>query len=116
LGIHQGDIYWVQLENPDDSEPRMPHLHVVIQLDRRNQTNIATVAVCELTTNLKRVSVPGNVLLEAGEASLPKQSVVEVSKVFTIDKAELGAYIGTLSERRVDQILAGIRFVRTSFL
>lgn len=116
MDIRQGDIYWVQLENPDGSEPRVPHPHVVIQVDRLDQGRITTVVVCGLTTNLRRVSVPGNVLLEAGEASVPKQSVVEVSKASTIGTAQLGAYIGTLSERRIDQILAGIRFVRTSFL
>lgn len=106
--IKQGDIYWVQLGS--DLEARIPHPHVVIQHDD------PTVVVCALTSNLKRVNMPGNVLLEVGEGNLPKQSVVEVSKAATIDKALLGEYIGTLTERRVHQILAGIRFVQTSFL
>lgn len=68
-----------------------------------------------LTSNIQRVSIPGNVLLEAGEANLPRQSVVEVSKVSTLEKSQLGDYIGTLDERRISQILAGMRFVQTSF-
>lgn len=71
--------------------------------------------VCGLTTNLDRINLPGNVLLEPGEANLPKQSVVEVSKVSSIDKAQLGAYIGSLSEARVNQVLAGMRFLQASF-
>ncbi|NTV36027.1 MAG: type II toxin-antitoxin system PemK/MazF family toxin, partial [Anaerolineaceae bacterium] len=62
--------------------------------------------------NLKRANSPGNVLLEAGEANLPKQSIVVVSQVSTVDKSQLGEYIGTLSEERVRQILAGMRFLQ----
>ena len=112
--IHQGDIYWVQLDNPSELEPRIPHPYVVIQDNVLNHGR--TVTACALTSNIKRVSLPGNVLLDAGEANLPRQSVVEVAKVSTVDKAQLGDYIGTLSARRIDQILAGIWFIQTSFL
>jgi mRNA interferase MazF len=50
-------------------------------------------------------------LLEPGEGNLPKQSIVVVSQVFTIDKVQLGEYIGTLTTRRVNQILAGIQLL-----
>jgi mRNA interferase MazF len=116
MSISQGDIYWVQIENPDDAEPRIPHPYVIIQETSLNHSPIATVVVCALTSNLKRVTIPGNVLLEAGEANLPRQSVVEVSKVFTVDKTELGEYIGSLDERRIHQVLAGMRFVQSTFL
>lgn len=108
--INQGDIYWLQPADPDDLEPRIPHPHVVVQAHHAD-----TVVVCALTSNRKRVSLPGNVLLEAGEANLPRQSVVEVSKVATINKTHLGAYIGSLSEGRVQQIVAGMRFIHRSF-
>jgi mRNA interferase MazF len=50
-----------------------------------------------------------------GEANLPKQSVVEVSKVSTVEKTQLGEYIGSLTEQRTYQILAGMRFLQRSF-
>jgi mRNA interferase MazF len=65
-----------------------------------------------LTSNLKRAKAPGNVLLEAGEGNLARQSVVVVSQVSTINKTQLGEYIGTLSPQRIHQILAGIRFLQ----
>jgi len=64
-----------------------------------------------LTSNLKRANAPGNVLLDKKEANLPKPSVVNVSQVFTVDKLQLSDYIGTLSPRRVRQILEGIKLV-----
>ncbi len=106
--INQGDIYWVELEEPSGSEPGYSHPHVVVQNNVFNASKINTVIVCALTSNLKRAQAPGNVLLEQGEGDLPKQSVVLVSQIFTVDKSQLGEFIGKLSERRVRQILEGI--------
>jgi mRNA interferase MazF len=107
--IHRGDLYWVQLESD------IPHPHVVIQDTILNQSRIPTVVVCGLTSNLSRVAIPGNVMLEPGEGNLPRQSIVEVSKISVIEKTQLGEYIGSLSEQRINQILAGMRFLQQSF-
>ncbi|MBC7811159.1 MAG: type II toxin-antitoxin system PemK/MazF family toxin [Burkholderiales bacterium] len=115
LVINQGDIYWLQLDDPSESESGIPHPYVVVQDDVLNHSRLDTVVVCALTSNLKRASYPGNVLLDVGEANLPKQSVVEVSKVSSVDKTQLGEYIGSLSEQRINQILAGMRFLQRSF-
>jgi mRNA interferase MazF len=50
-------------------------------------------------------------LLAQKEANLPKQSVVNVSQIFTVDKTQLDEYIGTLSAERIRQILKGIKLV-----
>ncbi len=109
--INQGDIYWVDLDEPSGSEPGYKHPHIVIQNNLFNRSQIRTVIVLALTSNLKRAAAPGNVLLDKGEANLPKQSVVNVSQVFTVDKSQLDEYIGTLSSKRVREILNGIRLV-----
>ncbi len=109
--INQGDIYWVDLEEPRGSEPGYRHPHVVVQNNVFNHSQIRTVLVCPLTSNLKRANAPGNVLLDKREANLPKQSVVNVSQVFTVDKSQLSDYIGTLSSTRAREILNGIRLV-----
>lgn len=109
--IHQGDLYWVDLEEPSGSSPGYRHPHVVIQNNLFNRSQIRTVVVLALTSNLKRADAPGNVLLEKGEANLPKQSVVNVSRVFTVDKSQLDEYIGTLTSRRVREVLNGIKLV-----
>jgi mRNA interferase MazF len=106
--INQGDIYWIELDEPTGSEPGYSHPHVVVQNNVFNASRINTVIVCALTSNTKRAEAPGNVLLEKGEANLSKQSVVLVSQIFTVDKTQLGEFIGTLSERRVKQIIEGI--------
>ena len=107
MHINRGDIFWIA---PDDSRgpaPSYSHPHVVVQDDVFNHSRITTVIVCALTTNLHKATEPGNVLLEAGEGSLPKQSVVVVSQISSVNKSRLGERIGALSDARVEQILAG---------
>ncbi len=64
-----------------------------------------------MTSNLRTARPPGNVLLEPGEGQLPRQSVVLVSQLLTLDKDDLGERIGALSARRVREIIDGISLV-----
>ena len=109
--IKQGDIYWVELEEPSGSEPGYLHPHIVIQNNLFNSSRINTTVVCGLTSNLKRAQAPGNVLLEKNEANLPKQSVVNITQLFTVDRSQLYEHIGTVSKKRVQEILEGLRLL-----
>jgi mRNA interferase MazF len=113
--IHRGDLFWIGPDDARGSIPGFAHPHVVVQDDLFNDSRITTVVVCALTTNLRRVTEPGNVLLDVGEGNLPKQSVVVVSQISSIEKARLGGWIGSLSDARVEQVLAGLRFQQRSF-
>ena len=113
--IRRGDLFWIA---PDDSRGPVPdyaHPHVVVQDDLFNRSRIATVVVCALTSNLRRASEPGNVLLDPGEGDLPRQSVVVVSQIDSVEKTRLRERIGTLSHERVEQVLAGLRFQQRLF-
>jgi len=113
--INRGDLFMVA---PDESRAdfvNYSHPHVVVQEDVFNHSRITTVVVCALTSNLHRATEPGNVLLDAGEGGLPKQSVVVVSQISSIEKTHLGDRVGSLSEARVEQILSGLRFQQRSF-
>ena len=103
--VRQGDLYWVALEAVAEGGRRP---YVVIQNDAVNASRIDTVMLCALTSHLARVAAPGNVLLEAGEGGLPRQSAVNVSQVYTAPEAEPEEYIGSLSTDRVRTILAGL--------
>ena len=109
--INQGDVFWVDLDEPSGSGPGYHHPHVVIQNNVFNRSRINTVVVCALTSNLHRATAPGNVLLEPGEGDLLKQSVVVVSQLFTVDKSQLSEHIGTLSKKRLRQILDGVKLL-----
>ena len=113
--VNRGDIFWLEPDEARGSVPGRAHPYVVVQEDVFNRSRIETVIVCALTTNLHRAEEPGNVLLDPGEGGLPKQSVVVVSRVSSVQKHELGAPIGRLTAARVDQILDGLRFQQASF-
>jgi mRNA interferase MazF len=105
--VKSGDIFWISPNESNAIASDHMHPYMVIHEDSLN-----TVVVCALTSNLKHAKEPGNVLLDEDEANLPKQSVIVVSKVSTVDKMQLGEHIGTLAEQRINQVLAGIRFLQ----
>lgn len=106
--IRQGDVYWSDMGRPSGSGPGFLHPYVVVQNDIYNQSRINTVVVCGLSSTLHLSGAPGNVLLDVGEANLPKRSVVNVTQVYTLDKEDLIEKIGTLSPDRVQEILNGL--------
>ena len=110
--INQGDLFWIF---SDEVSPDCPHPYLVVQEDVFNHSRISTVVVCALTSNLRRVREPGNVLLDPGEGQLPKQSVVVVSQIASVPKAALGERIGSLSSKRVAEVIAGLRFQQRAF-
>ena len=107
----QGEIYWVDLGEPTGSEPGYRHPHIVIQNNIFNSSNINTVVVCSLTSNFKRAKSPGNVSLAKREANLPKKSVVNISQIYTVYKSDLVEKIGQVSERKLFEILEGIKLL-----
>jgi len=109
--IHQGDLYWVDLGTPHGSEPGYRHPHMVVQNNLFNHSKIGTVLICPLISNLKWANAPGNVRLDKDEGNLSKQSVVNVSQVFPVDRSRLTDYIGTLSPKRIRQVVDGIKLV-----
>lgn len=109
--ISQGDVFWIDLGRPSGSAPGYRHPHVVIQNDVFNKSRIGTVVVCSITSNLNLGNAPGNVSLRRGEAGLAKRSVVNITQIFTVDKADLIKRIGTLSPRRTMEVVAGVRLL-----
>ena len=109
--IRQGDVYWLEVRGPIGPGPGYRHPHAVVQNDLLNASGIRTVVVCALSSDLRRVDAPGNVLVNPEEGGLPRQSVVNVSQIFTVDKDELQARAGSLSPARVRQIVNGIRLL-----
>ena len=109
--IEQGEIYWVNLGEPSGSAPGYRHPHIVIQNNLFNSSNINTVVMCTLTSNLKRGLSPGNVVLKKGEANLPKKSVINITQIYTVDKSDLFEKIGKVNSERLKEILSGVHLL-----
>jgi mRNA interferase MazF len=109
--IRQGQVYWLDFGPVAGSTPAQRHPCVVVQNDVFNRSAIATSVVCLITSNLSRAKAPGNVLLKKGEANLPKASVVNVSQILTVDKAELAENIGSLSDAAAHAVRDGLHMI-----
>ncbi len=111
MNIRQGDVFWVDLGEPGGSGPGFRHPHVVLQNNVFNASRLNTVVLCVLTSNLARANAPGNVLLRKGEGNLPKDSVVNITQVVTVDESDLVEKIGSLSPKRITQIVEGVKLL-----
>jgi len=109
--VRQGDVYWIEFGRRAASAPAERHPCVVVQSDLFNRSGIDTTVICLITSNLARSGAPGNVSLRKGDANLPKRSVVNVSQILTVDKAELVERIGRLPAPAIDRIRSGLELL-----
>ena len=109
--IERGEIWWADLPEPVGSSPGLPRPVLIVQSDKFNRSRINTVVIAIITTNLKLANAEGNVLLTARQSNLPKDSVVNVSQLFTIDESFLRDYVGALPGKKMQQVDDGLRLV-----
>jgi mRNA interferase MazF len=110
-GVHRGEVWWAGLKESVASEPDYRRPVLVVSSDDFNRSRIKTVLAAILTTNLRLAEAPGNVLVAAGETGLPRDSVVNVSQVVTLDKAFLAERVGLVGGRAMLAIEDGLRTV-----
>lgn len=107
----RGDIWWATLRAPRGSEPGYRRPVLIVQSDDFNKSRINTVVVAILTSNLRLQAAPGNVFLTKQETRLAKDSVVNVSRVVTVDKSFLTERISTISVEKMRGVDDGLRLV-----
>jgi mRNA interferase MazF len=84
---------------------------VVVQGDSFNHSRIGTVVCVALTSSLRLGEAPGNVPLPARATGLDRESVANVSQIFTLDKTALTERTGKLPAQKLELILDGIDVV-----
>ncbi|HWZ32716.1 MAG TPA: type II toxin-antitoxin system PemK/MazF family toxin [Bryobacteraceae bacterium] len=109
--IRRGEIWWADLPEPRRSEPGMRRPVLVVQADPFNLSRIRTVIVAVITTNLELAEAPGNVFLPARVSGLPRDSVVNVSQMLTVDQSFFAEPAGALPPRLQAQVDAGLRMI-----
>ncbi len=107
--IERGEIWWARLPEPTGSEPGFRRPVLVVQADAFNRSRLQTVVAVVLTSNLRLLDAPGNVLVPADASGLPKDSVANVSQVVTIDRDFLTDRAGRLRGRAMEAVDAGLR-------
>lgn len=109
--VRRGEIWWVDFGDPTGSAPGYRRPAAVVSSDRFNRSRLATVIVAAVTSNLRLAEAPGNVRLEAQASGLPKESVVNVTQLLSIDRRLLDERIGTLKAGHLRALDDGLRLV-----
>ena len=109
--IQRGEIWWADLEDPRGSAPGFRRPVVVVQSDAFNRSRIGTVVVVVITSNLRLLDAPGNVLLTSRSAGLPRDSVANVSQIVTVDREVLTEKVHQLDATVMTAIARGVRLV-----
>jgi mRNA interferase MazF len=109
--VLRGEIWWADLPEPRGSEPGFRRPVLVIQADAFNRSRIQTVVVAVITGNLALADAPGNVALPARVSGLPRDSVINVSQILTLDRGFLTDWAGVLTARLLNCVDAGLRSV-----
>ncbi len=107
--IQRGEVWWADLAEPTGSEPGYRRPVVIVQADAFNRSRLATTIVVMLTSNLRLVDAPGNVLVPAKESGLKRDSVANVTQLATVDREVLMERVGRLSTKGMSMLNEGLR-------
>jgi mRNA interferase MazF len=109
--MQRGEIWWASLPEPAGSEPGYRRPVLIVQANEFNRSKINTVIAAVITSNLALASAPGNVHLGSRASGLPKESVVNVSQLITIDKRCLTERIKMIDQHVMQEVDAGLHTV-----
>ena len=109
--IRRGSICWADLGEPRGSRPAKRRPVLVIQSDPYNASRLSTTLAAVITSNTGLAAMPGNVFLPAAASGLRKDSVVNVTALVTLDKADLNTETGQLPQSLMSDVDRGLRRV-----
>ncbi len=107
----RGSICWADLGESRGSKPAKRRPVLVIQSDPFNASRLNTTIAAVITSNTALATMPGNVFLPAAVSGLPKDSVVNVTGLVTLDKADLETATGHLPASLMSDVDRGLRRV-----
>ena len=84
---------------------------LVISADTYNASRLTTLLVAVITSDTALAAMPGNVFLPASATGLPRDSVVNVTALVTLDKTDLSDRAGTAPPSLLDEVGRGLRHV-----
>ena len=82
---------------------------LIVQSDSCSASRLSTIVGLVVSSNTSLAALPGNVFLPATATGLPKDSVVNVIAILTLDKTDLGDPVVVLPRSLTDDVDRGLR-------
>ncbi|KXO16931.1 type II toxin-antitoxin system PemK/MazF family toxin [Peptoniphilus sp. GNH] len=101
--IKRGDLYYADLSPVIGSEQGGVRPVLILQNDIGNKYSPTTI-VSAITSSQGKAKLPTHVRVKADHITLPKNSVILLEQIRTIDKKRLREKIGRLSNDTMDQV------------
>ena len=84
--MKRGSIWWAYIGEPQGSSPGYRRPVVIVQAVKFTRSQLRTVLVATISSNLRLADIPSNILVPATISTLPRDSVINISQVIAIDK------------------------------
>lgn len=108
MKIKRGDIFFADLSPVVGSEQGGVRPVVIVQNDIGNKYS-PTIIIAPITSQLHKAKLPTHVGITADEYGLPKNSVILLEQVRTIDKKRLREKIGAFNDKMIIKIDEGLK-------
>lgn len=109
--IRRGSIWWAGLGRPQGSRPAKRRPVLVLQSAPFNASRLNTALAAVITSNTSLAAMPGNVFIPAASSGLPRDSVVNVTALVTLDQGDLADETGQLPVSLMNDVDRGLRRV-----
>ena len=107
----RGGICWADLGQAHGSKPAKRRPVLVVQASPFSASRLNTTIAAVITSNTTLAAMPGNVFLPAVSSGLPKDSVVNVTALVTLDKTDLEPPVAHLPTSLMSEVDRGLRRV-----
>ncbi|MDD4210769.1 MAG: type II toxin-antitoxin system PemK/MazF family toxin [Clostridia bacterium] len=101
--IKRGELYYADLSPVIGSEQGGVRPVLILQNDIGNKYS-PTVIVAAITSQINKAKLPTHIELDAESYGLPKDSVILLEQIRTIDKRRLQEHIGMLGIDKMEQV------------
>lgn len=105
--IKRGDVFYADLSPVKGSEQDGIRPVLIVQNDIGNKYSPTVIAVA--ITTQRKPKLPTHIPIEKQKANLPKNSVIMVEQIRTLDKSRLLQKVGTLDEEIMQKVKKALK-------
>lgn len=103
MTVHKNEVYYTDLSPVVGSEQGGTRPVLVIQNDTGNKAS-PTIIVAAITSRKKKMRMPTHVPISMEIGKLPKNSMVMLEQIRTIDKERFKDYVGKIDRQSADDV------------